>query len=185
MQRFRLFFLSLCGLCVFLFAYQAWAGYVNNGDGTVTDTSTGLMWQQATAPNTYDWYKAISYCESLSFAGYTDWRLPTIDEIKSLLDTRWLPTIDHSYFPDTAASWYWSSTTSAYYTPYAWYVNFSDGDVYGNDKNGSNYVRAVRSGQPVDHSVISVSPASRDVSKVRYHCQRWYCDYHHCLGCIR
>ena len=142
--------------------------YVDNSDGTVTDTSTGLMWQQATAPNTYNWDQAISYCESLSFAGYTDWRLPTIDELKSLVDSRWRPTIDPTYFPNTVFRFSnWSSTTCAGDTYFAWGVYFYDGSDSCHDKPSSYYVRAVRGGQPgpLDHSVISVSPASRDVAK--------------------
>ncbi len=141
------------------------SGYVDNGDGTVTDTPNGLMWQQATAPNTYDWAQASSYCESLSFAGYTDWRLPTIDELKSLLALGWHPTINPVFFPDTAASWYWSGVTHISDTNSAWVVYFGGGgDVNYNNKSGSFYVRAVRGGQP-GHSVISVSPANRDVAK--------------------
>ncbi|MEI6259133.1 MAG: hypothetical protein WCR46_04410 [Deltaproteobacteria bacterium] len=52
MQRFQLLFLSFCGLCMVFFACSAWAEqHVDNGDGAVTDVSTGLMWQQATMIN--------------------------------------------------------------------------------------------------------------------------------------
>ena len=129
---------------------------VINGDGTVTDTSTGLMWQQQTAgPMT--WEEAISYCEGLSLGGYNDWRLPNRNELQSLVDyTRYCPAIDTTVFPGTMSSNYWSSTTCAYYTSYAWCVGFHDGFVYYDGKSSSYYVRAVRGGQsgPLDNSVI-------------------------------
>jgi hypothetical protein len=163
-QRFRLLFLSLCGLCMVLFACPAWAGiYVDNGDGTVTDTSTDLMWQQATAPGTYNLDGAYSYCGTLSFAGYTDWWLPTIDELKSLVATKWHPTIDPTYFPGTAASWYWSSTMYDSYD--AWGVDFGSGGVDNYYKYDAGYVRAVRGGQSGLFRNLVISPTSRDVSK--------------------
>jgi hypothetical protein len=165
MQRFRLLFLSLCGLCMVFFACPAWAGnYVDNGDGTVTDTSTGLMWQQTTAPGTYTWYQAMSYCGSLSLAGYTDWWLPTIDELKSLIDTSYSPTINPTYFPGTAASWYWSSTTDASHTHGAWSVPFSNGYGSNGSKSNSSDVRAVRGGHGLFGNLV-ISPVSRDVIK--------------------
>jgi len=58
---------------------------VINSDGTVTDITTGLMWQQSTdGPMT--WESAISHCEDLSLAGYSDWRLPNPSELRSITD---------------------------------------------------------------------------------------------------
>ena len=92
------------------------SGYVDNGDGTVTDTSTGLMWQQAGPSSAMTWEQALAYCEELNLGGYTDWRLPTKKELRSLVDfSRYDPSINTTYFPDTVSSFYWSSTTDAYY----------------------------------------------------------------------
>ena len=72
---------------------------VDNGDGTVTDTATGLMWQQATAPGRYTWEEALVYCENLELAEYTDWRLPNRNELQSLVDyDHTEPAIDASFF---------------------------------------------------------------------------------------
>ena len=121
---------------------------VINGNETVTDTSTGLMWQQATAPDTYSWEQAMAYCETLSLAGYDDWRLPTFKELRSLVDfSQYNPAINPTAFLDTACSWYWSSTTIANYTHYAWLVTFDYGHDGSNYKFNSGYVRAVRGGQ--------------------------------------
>jgi hypothetical protein len=121
------------------------------------------MWQQATAPGTHTWEQALAYCENLmlnndglwtsgtanaSGAKYDDWRLPTAKELASLVDSsRYNAAINILYFPDTAASLYWSSTTSASLTDYAWLVNFSGGLVNYYSKASIYSVRAVRSGQ--------------------------------------
>ncbi len=108
------------------------AALIDNGDGTVTDTSTGLMWQQSDSQN-YDngvytprtWEQALDYCETLTLADHDDWRLPTIKELRSLVDySRYNPAIDTVKFPGALSSWYWSSTTHAYNVNYAWGVGF-------------------------------------------------------------
>jgi len=124
--------------------------FVDNGDGTITDT--GLMWQKATAPGTYTWGQALSYCEGLVLSGYDDWRLPDFNELQSLVDYgRYNPAIDTAYFPDTAgygaSSNYWSSTTFVYVTSGAFNVRFNDGLEDVNLKPDTYYVRAVRGGQ--------------------------------------
>jgi len=125
--------------------------FIDNGDGTVTNTDTDLMWQQDTAPSTYSWQEALSYCENLSLADYTDWRLPNANEFHSLVDYTRYPSINTDYFPNTQSSAYWSSTTNASHPDFAWYVYLSTGgvssDVTGNPKSYGYYVRAVRSGQ--------------------------------------
>ena len=70
--------------------------YINNGDGTITDLATGLMWQQADDGNTRDWEDALSYAEGLSFAGYDDWRMPNAKELHSILDYTRAPDVTSS-----------------------------------------------------------------------------------------
>ena len=60
--------------------------FVNNGDGTITDKSTGLMWQQNDSGKGMNWQSALSYCEKLKLAGYTDWRLPNAKELEYLVN---------------------------------------------------------------------------------------------------
>ena len=106
--------------------------YINNGDGTITDPATGLMWIQYLSV-LMDWEEAVSYCENLSFGGYDDWRLPNRNELQSIVDyTRYNSSINSTYFPYTFNGAYWTSTTVI--TPtgsggHAWYVEFMNGNV--------------------------------------------------------
>ncbi|MGD9732770.1 MAG: DUF1566 domain-containing protein [Desulfamplus sp.] len=130
---------SAIGLCDNLFI---------NGNGTISDSATGLMWQQDKPDNEMTWKDALSYCENLNLGGYTDWRLPTIKELLSIVDySLYNPAIDTNIFKDTFAYFYWSSTTDSNYTYSAWGVSFSTGDSYSPGKGSNNYVRAVRGGQ--------------------------------------
>jgi len=120
----------------------------NNGNGTVTDNATGLMWQQA-EPGSMTWASALSYCEGLPLGGYSDWRLPNVKELESITDdTRYGPAIDTAFFPNAYTSNYWSSTTGAGSPVYAWVVLSAYGRVNSYiDKNYYNYVRCVRGGE--------------------------------------
>ncbi|BDD12116.1 hypothetical protein FUAX_45480 (plasmid) [Fulvitalea axinellae] len=60
--------------------------YVDNGDGTVSDLATGLMWQKADDGVARNWKDALSYSENLELASYTDWRLPNAKELQSIVD---------------------------------------------------------------------------------------------------
>jgi hypothetical protein len=138
-----------------LVATSAYGNFIDNGDGTVTDISTGLMWQQATAPGRYTWDQALAYCESLAFGGYADWRLPSFNDLYSLVDySTHLPVIDTNYFPDTEG-WYWSSGTGE---DCAMYLDFTNGTNDCFFKLSDNHVRAVRGGQSniLGHLVISI-----------------------------
>ena len=131
---------------------------VINGDGTVTDTATGLMWQQSTM-EPRGWESALESCQGSTLGGYGDWRLPNRRELNSIVDyTVYDPAVNEEYFPNTMSSYYWSSTTHAIYTNDAWGVQFYYGGGYGSDYTSfSFYVRAVRSGQNwlLGHLIIS------------------------------
>ena len=123
------------------------ADFVRNSDQTVTDTKTGLMWQddEDTKTVTKKWQEAIDYCENLTLAGYSDWRLPNCNELESIVDYgRYNPAIDPS-FQNVVGNHYWSSTTLAFGTGNAWDVYFNGGDDDWLNKSYTNYVRCVRS----------------------------------------
>ena len=134
--------------------------YNDNGDGTVTDNLTGLMWVKDPSelygpwgypgsPNMMNWYDALNNCENLDYAGYSDWRLPNIRELESLINFgAYGNVIDTYYFPNAQSSGYWSSTLCESYDYYVWLVYFYDGyrTNGGRDYYYTNYVRPVRGG---------------------------------------
>src|SRR6185312_11729216 len=88
------------------------ASYTDNGDGTVTDNVTKLVWQKAvTSSQAFAWCDAINYCATLTLAGRT-WRLPTRIELLSLVDfTRGNPAIDTTAFPGLpGGKYHWTSS---------------------------------------------------------------------------
>ncbi|MBI1816547.1 MAG: DUF1566 domain-containing protein [Deltaproteobacteria bacterium] len=158
--------------------------YTDNGDGTITDTNTGLMWEKKSdngsihdKDNTYTWGMNTSpytmngtmvtaFLAALNggggFAGRTDWRIPSIKELQSIVNYEIAypgPTVSPAFSTGcvasctvttcscTASSGYWSSTTTANSPPnYAWVVTFGYGDVYSDYKPLPDSVRAVRGG---------------------------------------
>jgi hypothetical protein len=140
---------------------QTSQAFIDNGDGTVTDMETGLTWQQDDDSIIRTWEEALTYCENLELpAGQTDWRLPNIKELRSIIDnTSYSPAIDPDYFPNTNFGDYWSSThgwtyshhDSMYIPSGAWSISFStdDHDGFVNKAPVSNdtYARCVRGGQ--------------------------------------
>jgi len=100
-----------------------------NGDGTVTDVATSLIWQQQDDAIGRTQADAITYCQGLNLAGASDWRLPNIKELTSIVDYRSdSPAIDVVAFPETIQT-YWSATLDASNTDNAWFVFFIGGSV--------------------------------------------------------
>lgn len=122
------------------------------GVSSVTvDNRTGLMWittPQTDAgfnkPGASIWEVAISSCEALSYAGYTDWRLPNVRELMSIADYQSGTNIDARAFPYAIGGNYWTSTTQVG-TSSALYVAFGIG-IGDLSKTLSYYVRCVRGG---------------------------------------
>jgi hypothetical protein len=128
--------------------YLLQADYIrDNSSSIVMDTTTKLMWQDDTTPSTMDWTSAISYCEALTLGAYTDWRLPNIIELTSLVKfSSYNPAID-STFQNTNTNHYWSSTTNKSDTTKAIDVNFISASHHSEVKTSTIYVRCVRAGQ--------------------------------------
>jgi hypothetical protein len=119
--------------------------HTDNGDGTVTDNVTGLMWQKAVAAGTFTQPQAVAFCPTLTFAGHSDWRLPTIIELTSIVDLgQSSPTINVTFFPATPAASFWSSSPLAGSPTDAWFVNFSLGYTYYSAMSSTVDVRCVR-----------------------------------------
>ncbi len=160
--------------------------FVDNGDGTICDRDTGLMWEMKDASdgtqdlanprdvdNRYQWSSTGTAPDGRAFTtyltrlngevaagrnseqlgGHSDWRLPTLQELQSILDCSYgSPCIDPIFGP-TAADGYWSSTsqesqfinTNGLFD--AWPVFFDNGAVYFDNKSGAKRARAVRGGR--------------------------------------
>lgn len=124
--------------------------YIDNQDGTVTDTWTGLMWLKENGNDgnrIQGWCNALAYCENLEFAGYSDWRLPNIRELISIVDYgRGRPALDPVFTVSnpTGTSLHWSSTSAAIGTYIARIVTFGNGSVGGQEKDDDGLVRPVR-----------------------------------------
>jgi hypothetical protein len=137
-------------------------------DGNIIlDRLTGLEWPKDGGSPTVGtctggmrtWEQAIDYVACLNannYLGHNDWRLPNINELESLVNEPYTATwLNGLGFNNVQANYYWSSTTSAASTGYAWGVSMWTGDVYYCNKTYSFYVWPVRAGQ-VGNSVISL-----------------------------
>jgi len=139
--------------------------FTDHDNGTVTDNLTGLMWSKNAnlAGGTKTWQGALDYVKTLNTGSYSDWRLPNRKELFSLIDRSKynpaLPVQGTQIFQNVQSYYYWSSTTDAGDTDYAWVVSMWNGYVDYDVKSGSYYVWPVRSGQgPFDYPDISVTP---------------------------
>jgi hypothetical protein len=110
----------------------------------VCDKQTDLIWQKDYATNK-TWQQAMDYADELNTAkhgGYSDWRLPTIEELVTLINyQRYNPASD---FPGMPNGWFWSSSSYAGSTSYAWNVYGSNGSVSYCDKTYGDAARCVR-----------------------------------------
>ena len=135
--------------------------YTVHDDGTVTDTVTGLMWQQCSVgqsgsdcsggsatTTTHNWQAALVLAGTDTTAAHNDWRLPNKNELSSIVAyNRHSPAINASVFPNTAIAFYWSSSPYASSGGFAWVADFTYGLVNGYGRGNGNRVRLVRSGQ--------------------------------------
>ncbi|MCI5114898.1 MAG: DUF1566 domain-containing protein [Candidatus Electrothrix sp. AW1] len=136
---------------------------LDNGDGTVTDSKTNLIWKKCLegvegdncetgSASTFTWQEALQQPEVINnaggFAGYTGWRLPNIRELVSIVEEQCnYPAINMNRFSNTPSSDVWSGSPSAYGSDYAWYVAFNDGYYSIKFRNNGSAVRLVRGGQ--------------------------------------
>jgi len=125
----------------------------DNGDGTVTDYLTGLMWTKNGNPyGQHTWNDAIDWCDAYVYAGHDDWRLPNFNELSSLVNyskannATWLNSTA-TPFSAVQAYDYWSSSSDADNSSSAWVVAMKLGSVYNYAKTVSHYVWPVRAGR--------------------------------------
>ena len=131
-------------------------------ESTVIDSATGLMWMRCAmgqewvksncrgSASIFTWNEAVKL--KRSFAGYQDWRLPTIRELQTLVELgKNSPAIDAQIFPWTPGSELWSASPYAYNSEVAWGVDFDSGNTFLNGRSyGAARVRLVRGGRSLE-----------------------------------
>lgn len=120
--------------------------FYRSSKGVVYDSKLKLLWQDDDSAKytKRSWSGAKSYCSSLSLAGFSDWRLPAIRELLSITDlSTYKPAIKVA-FRNTKSDYYWSSTSNASDSSYAWGVRFDYGSDGRDSKSDSSFVRCVR-----------------------------------------
>ena len=113
--------------------------------GLVEDLATGIIWMRMVAEEQFSWYEALSYCETLTYEGYDDWRLPDLNELRSIVTIeKEIP--EHpmlldlcTRFPDLFGGHFWSSTTFLRIPDDAWQllVGYGDITIRGKDRSGN------------------------------------------------
>lgn len=125
---------------------------IDNKDGTITYTTSGLIWQKCSFGQKWNGKAPVGEAKKLTwneaikiksdFAKKTDWRLPTKAELMQLAHCSNV----NNYFSGIENGRFWSSSLFAH-SSLAWNVNFKDGSAYNDTKDNSNFVRLVRGGQ--------------------------------------
>lgn len=125
------------------------------------DRSTGLMWQKCAVgftwvngtctsdpsanPDGVNWQQALQLASDYSEDGYTDWRLPNIKELNSIVDRScWSPAINSEVFAGTPAAMFWTSSPNEFRADAAWVISFDEGEVRNLQKDSNAQVRLVR-----------------------------------------
>ena len=134
-------------------------------DECVKDNVTGLMWEGKTTSGlragsgsytnwgdgrSGDASEYVAAVNATALCGYSDWRLPTVDELETLVDASRAspgPTIRSDWFPNTATVFSWASSPDVRYLPFVWGVRFYDGLVSSGNPDNSFPVRLVRASQ--------------------------------------
>ena len=143
--------------------------FIDNGDGTVTHQKTGLMWQRFAVGQNWSASTCLGEPEELTFdqalsvssnfAGYSDWQLPTIAELLTLIDyENYKPAINSKAFPNTPSTGFWSSSPFGAHPELVYYINFERGSVAQQSRSEVWAVRLVRTNSQLRSALYN--PAS-------------------------
>jgi len=139
-------------LLILVISVYSWAGSTrftrNATTNVVRDNKMNLEWQDDYSDNSgnvknISWESGVGYCDALSLDG-GDWRLPNAKELFSILDYSASSPAISVVFQENMSGNYWSSTTDSGRKDYAYFINFSFGEVMTNAKSFSSYIRCVR-----------------------------------------
>ncbi|WP_198971387.1 Lcl C-terminal domain-containing protein [Xylophilus sp. ASV27] len=170
---------------------------VTDNGATVTDEATGLVWDRCAYGGSYvgdkdsgtcngtflniPWAEALKKAEEANgarYLGYSNWRLPNVKELESIMDPSTInPAIDATFFPNTPQGLFWTSTTFSPLQSTAWCVKFDSGYIQASDKTIARLARLVRSGQssyfydgltpPSFMSALAVTPSTPDATQAK------------------
>lgn len=132
--------------------------FTDNGDSTITDNLTNLIWQKFPVTTSKIWEQALTHAENLTLANAIDWRLPNIKELQSLNDESMVqPSVTTPYFQNVGVKKYWSSTTLPNQTTKAWYWDTQFGITTYDVKTNSNFVICVRTKPEIPTAIFDVN----------------------------
>ena len=164
-----LFFVFLLAFATPLFAQDTpTSDFTDNGDGTVTHQKTGLTWMRCSLGQTWTgttcsgtaqtYTYATAKKQTANFAGYSDWRLPNIAELQTIVERdNYYPAINTELFPNTHNYWFWSSSPDVGVTDNAWSVYFKYGSVSSYNRSDAFPVRLVRASQSLGIGLASLT----------------------------
>ncbi len=131
--------------------------FVENGDGTVTDITTGLMWMQCSVgqtwstdgcsgdPDELDWQQALQFALGYQYASQDGWRVPNMKELATIAERNCVrPSINEDIFPSTPSDDFWTSTPSVSDPDRAWVIAFFNSSNSLKDKDLFVFTRLVR-----------------------------------------
>jgi len=153
--KIRNFLFFIFTFSFLIISTSLWGAFSRDSSGVVADSKSGLAWQDNYVNNGGDiksatWQDALVYCHEITLGGQSDWRLPNIRELKSIVDdSKFNPAINSIFqnFPFNNYV-YVSSTTDASDSSNVWDVNFyNGGSTSSGSKTDERLVRCVRGGQ--------------------------------------
>jgi hypothetical protein len=122
--------------------------FTDNGNGTITDNVTNLVWQKIHSTDSLSWEQSLTYADTTTIGGYTDWRLPNIKELQSINDENLInPSVNNTFFSNVGVNKFWSSTSLPNQTTKAWYLSTQFGITTYDAKTVKHYIYCVRGDQ--------------------------------------
>lgn len=145
-KRGGVILIKLLIFCLFSLKLFSNSIYVKS-DNVVIDITKNIMWQDNIDVVEYKsgWTLAKEYCNSLTLNGFTDWKLPTISELQTIVNVKKTKPAIFEEFKYIEHTSYWSRSQDITNDAYAWYVGFKTGATFKDSKDYDCYVRCVRS----------------------------------------
>jgi len=140
--------MKVVSLIFILFCIPLCAEYLRDANKQVVlDSTTKLMWQDNDTGDSMNWERAQESCSTLVLGGYNDWRLPSFEELKTLVADTKVSPVNSPVFKKALPCVYWSSSEHAKTKSNVWAIFFLDGTIYANPKTGNHFTRCVRNAQ--------------------------------------